>query len=163
MRIIGIDYGDSRTGVAVSDPFGWTAQGLETIKGGVEIVVTRIVQLARQYEAGIIVVGYPVNMDGSVGFRASHTDKFIEALKQRIGGEIHNNRGGGNGNEGSGAVEIIKWDERLTSVQASRVIAESGGRPTSRNVREKGRLDILSAAILLQSYLDSIRPAADKI
>ena len=142
MRILGIDYGDSRTGVAVSDPLGWTAQGLETIKGGKDIAVGRVAELARQYEAGTIVVGYPVNMDGTVGFRAGHTDKFIEALKLQIG---------------DGAAEIVKWDERLTSVQAAKVLAASGERPTSRAVREKGRLDVVSASILLQGYLDNIR------
>ena len=140
MRILGIDFGDSRTGVAVSDPLGWTAQGLETIKGGMDETAAQIVNLIRQYEAEAIVVGYPLNMDGTAGFRAERTDIFIESIRNQVG---------------DGKIEIVKWDERLSSAEAARVLKTSGGRPTSRSVREKGRLDILSAAIILQSYLDS--------
>jgi len=140
MRILGIDFGDNRTGIAVSDPMGWTAQGLEAVSGGMDAAAAHIIKLARQYEAGKIVVGYPINMDGTKGFRAERTDIFIEALRAGVG---------------DGGAEIIKWDERLTSAEAARVLRSSGARPTSRAVREKGSLDILSAAILLQSYLDS--------
>jgi len=140
MRILGIDFGDSRTGIAVSDPLGWTAQGLEVFNGSMDKAAGHIARLARQYEASAIVVGYPVNMDGSKGFRAERTDEFIEILKEHID---------------DGIADIVKWDERLTSAQAARVLKASGVRPTARGVREKGKLDILSAAILLQSYLDS--------
>jgi len=140
MRALGVDFGDSRTGVAVSDPMGWTARGLEAVHGGADKVVKRIAQLAREFEAKTIVVGYPINMDGTAGFRAVRTDDFIAALTKHLSDD---------------GVKIVKWDERLTSVEAARIMKESGARPASRAVREKGKLDILSAAILLQSYLDS--------
>ena len=139
MRILGIDFGDSRTGIAVSDPLGWTAQGLETFKGGMGEAAMHIAGLARQYEAKAVVVGYPLNMDGSKGPRAERTDSFIEAL---------------GGNIGDGSIELVKWDERLTSAEAARALKASGGRPTSRATRESGKLDALAATILLQSYLD---------
>lgn len=142
MRTLGVDFGDKRTGVAVSDPLGWTAQGLEVVTGDVNKTAVRICELASQYEADTIVVGYPLNMNGSEGSRAGKTDVFIAALKKRVGAET---------------VNIVKWDERLTSAAAARTIRESGGRPTSRKEREKGRLDILSAALILQSYMDRRR------
>jgi len=154
MRILGIDYGDSRTGIAVSDPMGWTAQGLEAVKGGAGAAAKRIAELARQYGAEKIVVGYPLNMDGTAGFRAERTDAFISALKAKIGAENAKNAGN---TDIAGNAEVIKWDERLTSAEAARIMRESGARPTARGVREKGSLDILSASILLQSYLDSVR------
>jgi putative Holliday junction resolvase len=140
MRVLGVDFGESRTGVAVSDPMGWTAQGLEAVSGGMNETVKRIARLARQYEAKTIIVGYPLNMNGTAGFRAERTDMFISALTNKIGAEN---------------AEIVKWDERLSSAEAARVLKQTGARPTSRREREKGRLDIVSAAIMLQSYMDS--------
>ena len=150
MRIIGVDFGDSRTGIAVSDPLGWTAQGLETASGGMNAAAARIAQLTSQYKATAIVVGYPINMDGSAGFRAERTDCFITVLNGHIKEYI-----------GEGIVEIIKWDERLTSAEAARVLRTTGNKPASRATREKGRLDIVAAAILLQSYLDSVKRTGD--
>ena len=142
MRILGIDFGDSRTGIAISDPLGWTAQGLETARGGMTAAAERIAQLTRYYGVKTIVVGYPLNMDGSAGFRAERTDCFISVLINQIGKET---------------VEILKWDERLTSAEAARVLRATGAKPGSRPMREKGKIDVVAAAILLQSYLDSIK------
>jgi len=144
MRILGIDYGDRRTGVAVSDPLGWTAQGLETINGDMDAAAGRIVKLAGEYDARTIVVGYPLNMNGTSGFRAERTDEFISALSKTA-------------EEASLELVVIKWDERLTSAEAARIMRDTGGRPTARKTREKGKLDVLSAAILLQSYLDKAK------
>ena len=71
MRIMGVDYGDSRIGIALSDPLGWTAQGLETIrwKMDIEVPVERILRLIKEYSIERIIVGFPKNMDGSIGFR----------------------------------------------------------------------------------------------
>ena len=148
MRVLGVDYGDRRTGVAVSDPLGWTAQGLEVVNGGTDVSAERIAVLARQYSVRTIVVGYPINMDGTVGFRAERTDLFVANLEERLKGA--------SGGDGADNVKIIKWDERLTSVEAAKILRTSGTRTTSRSVREAGKIDILSASILLQSYLDSI-------
>ena len=142
MRVIGIDYGEKRTGIAVSDPFGWTAQGLEVVTGDANKAAARIAELIKQYESDTVVVGYPLNMNGSEGFMAGRTNEFITELQNKTGGEN---------------IKIIKWDERLSSAEAARAIKETGGRPTSRKTREKGDLDVRSAAIILQSYLDRIR------
>jgi len=147
VRILGIDFGDSRTGVAVSDPLGWTAQGLETVKGGMNATAERVAQLAEQYGAEAIVVGYPYNMDGTAGFRAERTDMFIAALDGALLRKTEVGR----------AVGIVKWDERLTSAEAAKTLRATGVKHTSRRGREEGKLDILSAVILLQSYLDRRR------
>ncbi|MDR3120182.1 MAG: Holliday junction resolvase RuvX [Clostridiales bacterium] len=151
MRILGVDYGDRRTGIAMSDPLGWTAQGLEAVVGDMCTAVDRVAELAALHQAQAVVVGYPLNMNGTAGARAERTDAFIAALKGRINGaEPPADTEGG-----PAAAAVIRWDERLTSVSAGRALREAGIHPTSRKEREKGRLDILSAVILLQSYLDS--------
>jgi putative Holliday junction resolvase len=132
LRILGIDFGDRRTGVAVSDPFGWTAQGVETVTGDMDAAVARICELAGQYGADAIVVGYPLNMDGTAGPRAERTDLFAARLEERS------------------KIKAVKWDERLTSVYAARTMRETG-KSASRN---KAAIDMLSAVIILQSYLD---------
>ena len=147
MRILGIDFGERRTGIAVSDPMGWTAQGLETAVGRMDAAVARIARLTHEYGAEAVVVGYPLNMNGTAGFRAERTEEFIKALGEQIADKN---------------VAIIKWDERLTSAEAARKLKEAGIRPGARSTREKGKLDVLSAAILLQSYLDSRRGAEGK-
>lgn len=137
MRVMGIDYGDSRIGIAVSDPFGWTAQGVETInvKGNDEKAIERIVQLIRQYDVERIVVGYPRNMNGTVGPRAEKTDEFIKLLSSRTD------------------KDIIRWDERLTSVAANRIMHEMG----TRTAKKKAIVDQIAACYILQGYLDSIK------
>ncbi|MCL2057554.1 MAG: Holliday junction resolvase RuvX [Oscillospiraceae bacterium] len=142
MRALGVDFGDSRTGVAMSDPMGWTAQGLLVVKGGMGRAAARIAEIVRQHGVRTIVVGYPINMDGTPGHRAERTDSFINALYNEMG-------------KGPIDIDIVKWDERLTSVEAARILKTTGARPTSRGMREKGSLDMMAAAIILQSYLDS--------
>lgn len=138
MRILGIDYGDARIGIAVSDPFGWTAQGLDTIsaKEGLNKALDKINEIIDYYDIKKIIVGYPLNMDGSMGERTEKTDSFIDSLQNRI----ENN------------VEIIKRDERLTTVSAHRTMKETG-KKASRN---KGTVDKIAAVYILQNYLDSI-------
>ena len=121
MRIIGVDYGDSRVGVAISDPMGWTAQGVETIEEkNQEKVIDRLMELVRQYQVEKIVVGFPRNMNGTVGPRGELTSKFIENLKKKID------------------MEIVLWDERLTTVAAHRMLNEA-------NVRGKKRKQVVDA------------------
>lgn len=144
MRILGIDYGDARIGVAVSDPFGWTAQGLDTIsaKEGFGKALDKIKEIIDYYNIKKIVVGYPLNMDGTRGERAVKTDSFIKSLEEVLGKRI----------------QIIRRDERLTSVSAHRVMKEVG-KKASRN---KGAVDKIAAIYILQNYLDSIAMASDK-
>lgn len=136
MQVLGIDYGDSRIGVAKSDPFGWTAQAVETIKwsGNLDKPLQRIVQLVKEYNTEKIVVGFPKNMNGSVGPRGEKTLEFIDRLTNKIPN-----------------VEIIKWDERLTTMAANRTMHELGVKTS----KKKGIVDQIAAVYILQGYLDS--------
>jgi len=133
LRILGIDYGDSKIGVAVSDPFGWTAQGLGTIKyNDIDIAINRLTQIISEYDVQKIVVGLPKNMNGTIGIRGEKTFEFIERLK------------------GLFDKEIITWDERLTTVSAENLLI-------SGNVRRDKRkmvIDTVAAKFILQGYLD---------
>ena len=136
MRIIGIDYGDARIGIAMSDPFGWTAQAVETIswKDKLQKPIERILQLIKEYNVEKIVIGFPKNMNGTLGPRAEKTEEFIELLMRKIN------------------LEIIKWDERLSSVAANRTMHEIG----IKTSKKKGIVDQIAAVYILQGYLDSI-------
>lgn len=136
MRILGIDYGDSRIGIAVSDPMGWTAQGVETVewRENMEKPVERIMKIADAYKSEKIVVGFPRNMNGTIGPRGEKTQEFIDLLSQRTG------------------IEIIKWDERLSTVSANRTMHEMG----IRTSKKKAVVDQIAAVFILQGYLDSI-------
>jgi putative Holliday junction resolvase len=134
IRILGIDFGDRRTGVAMSDPLGLTAQGIEVVIGSERTQISRIAALSEEHGVEKIIVGYPLNMDGSAGARAQITEAFISKLEDAV------------------TCPVLKWDERLTSVSAQRALKETGARVT----KDKGRIDIISAMIMLQSYLDSI-------
>ena len=136
MRILCIDYGDARIGVAVSDPMGWTAQMLETIqwRGDIRKPVERIGELVGQYGCGTVVVGLPRNMDGSAGIRELKTREFIRDLEDKIPD-----------------VEFKTWDERLTTVMAQRAMHDMG----IESRKQKGRIDQMAAAFILQGYLDS--------
>jgi len=131
-RILGIDHGDARTGVAASDGLGLTAQPKELIreKDGNRIAA-RVAEIARELEAAGVVVGLPVNMDGTEGPRAKKARKFGAKIEELLD------------------VPVSFWDERLTSVQAERVLAGRGSR------QRKKKVDVISAQIMLQSYLDA--------
>lgn len=134
MRILGIDYGESRIGIAVSDPMGWTAQGLETVKSkdGLKKALARILEIINQYEVTEIVVGYPLNMNGTKGPRTERTEEFINKLL--VFGEFN----------------ITRWDERLTTVSAHRTMNELGVKAANK----KNIVDTMSAVFILQGYLD---------
>ncbi|QJC54409.1 Holliday junction resolvase RuvX [Paenibacillus albicereus] len=131
-RLMGLDYGDRRIGVALSDPLGWTAQGLEVLqRKGSEL--ERIAQLAAEHEVSEIIVGLPKNMNGTIGPRGEICIAFAEELRQAVHLPVH------------------LWDERLTTVSAQRTLLEAD---VSRNKR-KQVVDKLAAALILQNYLDS--------
>lgn len=132
MRIIGIDYGDARVGVAASDPLGITAQGIGTIKNkGTEKLLFELKKIIDEYAPEKIVIGLPKNMDGSLGFRADATYAFSERLKSIYNGKID------------------FWDERLTTVGAARFLDETN---TFKKAR-KNAIDTLSACLILEGYM----------
>jgi putative Holliday junction resolvase len=136
MRVLGLDYGERRIGVAMSDLFGWTAQGVEVIdRKLVADPMTRIAELVRSNEVESLVVGLPKNMNGTIGPSGENCIAFAESLRQTLG------------------LPVQLWDERLTTVSAERTLLEAD---VSRRKR-KQVVDKMAAAILLQSYLDSIR------
>lgn len=137
MRIIGIDYGDSRIGIAVSDPLGWTAQGIETInwRNNINEPIERILAIISSYEAKKVIVGFPRNMNGTIGPRGEKTNEFIELLNNKIEG-----------------IQIIKWDERLTTVAANRTMIELGVKKS----KKRQVVDQIAAVYILQGYLDAL-------
>ncbi|ACT02966.1 MULTISPECIES: Holliday junction resolvase RuvX [unclassified Paenibacillus] len=134
MRTMGLDYGDRNIGVAVSDAFGWTAQGLETVhkrRDGGEM--DRIAELVKEHEVTEIVVGLPKNMNNTIGPRGEISMAFAEQLQQTLNLPVH------------------LWDERLTTVSAERTLLEAD---VSRKKR-KLVIDKMAATLILQNYLDS--------
>ena len=133
MRILALDHGTVRVGVAVSDELRIIASPLEYIAAGpFDAFLTRLQQILKEKEVGLVLVGMPRNMDGSSGPAAQKVQEFITTLKQSI------------------SVPIQTWDERLTTVQANRFLIQA-------NIKRKDRrqkVDQTAAAILLQSYLD---------
>jgi putative Holliday junction resolvase len=134
MRILAIDHGTKRMGIALSDELGMVATPLEFILAEpFADFLKRLKELIREKQVDLILVGMPRNMDGSYGPAALKVQEFVAVLKETIG------------------VPINTWDERLTSAQANRMLIEADVR---RNKR-KERVDAAAAAILLQSYLDA--------
>ena len=135
-RILGVDFGDTRTGLALSDPSRLLASGLETLSpGGMEKTAEAVAKVAKERDAAAVVVGLPKNMDGTVGFRAVRCREFAEKLSALTG------------------LPVAMLDERLTTVSASRYLNETNTRGTAR----KGVIDTLSAQIILQNALDRLR------
>ena len=149
MRILGLDYGSKTVGVAVSDPLGVTAQRLETIwrkqENKLRRTLAQVEELVKEYEIEKIVLGYPKNMNNTLGERAVKTEEFKSALEKALEfGEMLKKRTG---------LEVIMWDERLTTVSADRTLMEAGVRRENR----KEYLDGIAAVFILQGYLDSLK------
>lgn len=138
MRILGLDYGSVTVGVAVSDSMLITAQPVEVIKRKSETklrqTLARIEEIIAEYEVDKIVLGYPKNMNNTLGERVERTEEFKEKLEKRTG------------------LEVILWDERLTTVSAMEVLKEGKVRREDR----KKYVDKIAAVFILQGYLDSI-------
>ena len=138
MRILGVDFGDSRTGYAISDPLGFGATSLAACKEkNMQKVADHTASLVQEHGAETIVLGFPKNMNGSVGPRGEKTLAFLELLKERLGEDF----------------PVILWDERLTTVSAHHLMNETNVRGQKR----KDSVDSISAAYILQGYLDSIK------
>ena len=137
-RVLGVDFGDTRTGLAVSDISRFLASGIGYVSpGGIEKTAQKVAEVAREQKASAIVVGLPKNMDGSEGFRAERCREFACLLSQKL----------------DGAVPIAMMDERLTTMSASRYLNETG----TRGAKRKGVVDTLSAQIILQNALDRLK------
>lgn len=135
MRILGLDIGTKTIGVAVSDPLGWTAQGITTIKRkNFREDVSAVKKIFDEYNAEKIVVGLPKNMNGTIGTTGEMVQGFCEKLKNDF------------------SPEIIMWDERLTTVAATRAMLEAD---LSRKKR-KTIVDKIAATYILQGYLDRL-------
>lgn len=132
-RTLGIDLGEARVGVAVSDDLGMLAHPMETIQVKAGRVVERILEITKDKDIGTIVIGMPRNMDGSFGPAAQKAKEFIEALKLKT------------------SCRVLSWDERLTTVSAQRSLHEAG----KKAKEHRAMIDQVAAQILLQSWLDS--------
>lgn len=136
MRMMGLDVGSKTIGVAISDELGWTAQGIETIHINEEenqFGFDEIGKLINEYNVKKVVIGLPKNMNGSIGPRGEASQLFAQKLKEKFD------------------VQVVLWDERLTTVAAERVLLEAD---LSRKKRKKV-IDKMAAVMILQSYLDS--------
>ena len=138
MRILGIDYGDARVGLAITDPLGYTAQGLETVAydGNDKMLLRRLDEIMSEYEIDTIVVGMPYNMDGTKTARAEVTEKFIHKLKCKYN-----------------KIKIETMDERLTTVAAHKTM-------NSLDVnkhKKRGIVDTISAVYILEMYMNKMK------
>jgi putative Holliday junction resolvase len=135
MRILALDYGSKRIGLALSDELQMTAQPLEFVAAEpAAALMERLKTLIQEKEVESLVVGMPRNMDGSYGPAATKVDEFVTRLRENL------------------EVPVRTWDERLTSAQANRFLIEGDVRRAQR----KEKVDKTAAALLLQSYLDSL-------
>ena len=136
-RILGVDFGDTRTGLAVSDISRFLASGIGYVSpGGIEKTAAKVAEIAREQKVTAIVVGLPKNMDGTEGFRAERCRAFAALLRDRLDG-----------------IPVAMMDERLTTVSASRYLNETN----TRGAHRKGVIDTLSAQIILQNALDRLK------
>ena len=137
MRIMGLDYGSKTIGVAVSDPLGLTAQGVEIIRREEENKLRkslrRVEELVKEYEVEEIVLGFPKNMNNTIGERAEKSLQLKETLERRLG------------------LPVVMWDERLTTVEANRTLMDTGVRRENRGKY----VDMIAAVFILQGYLDA--------
>ncbi len=135
MRTLGIDYGDARVGIAITDALGITAQGLETIhsNGNDKVVLRKLDEIFSEYEVDTIVVGMPYNMDGTKTFRAEATEKFIHKLKCKYN-----------------KMKIETMDERLTTVAAHKTMNFLD----INKSKKRGIVDTISAVYILEMYMN---------
>ncbi len=134
MRILGIDYGSRRIGVAICDELGMTAQGVATItRKNREADLGAIADLVRRYNVERIVIGYPLRLDGSEGIQCEKINRFTRRLKARL------------------SLPVTRWDETLSTCEAQELLRQ-GGVPLEKR---RGIVDRVAASIILQGYLDA--------
>jgi putative Holliday junction resolvase len=142
MRVLGLDPGERRVGIAISDPTGTVARPLQTlVRGSREEDFAAIVALVAEHDVGLVVVGRPLSLDGTEGPQARRVARYAEALADRL------------------PVRLVYWDERFTTVAAQDILRQSHNKTERRRARAKGQVDAIAAAVILQSYLDSTHTA----
>jgi putative Holliday junction resolvase len=140
MRVMALDFGHKRIGVALSDPGQVLASSLQVIeRKGQQRDLATVVQLVRQHEVGRIIVGYPRSLNGTVGRQAKVVERYVAVLEKKLG-------------DLSLDVPVVLWDERFSTVVADRLMAEAGRKGRER----RKRIDAVAAAVILQDYLDGI-------
>ena len=134
-RKLGIDYGAARTGIAITDELGITAQGLETIKsnGSDKVILRRIAELLEIYDVDTFVIGNPLNMDGTESQRSRETDEFVHKLRSRFN-----------------TIQVVKIDERLTTVEAHNTMNFLN----ISNKKKRDIVDTISAVYILEGYIN---------
>ena len=136
-RVLGVDFGDVRTGLAISDETRFLASGIGYIKpGGIVKTADKVAEMATENKASAVIVGLPKNMDGSEGFRAERCREFADLLRERLAD-----------------IPVAMMDERMTTMSASRYLNETN----TRGQKRKGVIDTLSAQIILQNTLDRLK------
>ena len=141
MRVMALDVGHKRIGVALSDPGQVLASSLQVIeRKGQQRDLATVVQLVREHGVGKIIVGYPRSLDGTIGQQAKVVERYAAVLEEKLG-------------ESSLDVPVILWDERFSTVVADRLMAEAGRKGRER----RKRIDAAAAAVILQDYLDANR------
>lgn len=136
MRTMGLDVGTKTVGIAISDALGWTAQGIETMKideDAGHFGMERLKELVKAYDVHAFVVGYPKNMNNTIGPRGEASERYAELLKETF------------------QFPVVLWDERLTTMAAERMLIDAD---VSRKKR-KQVIDKMAAVMILQGYLDS--------
>jgi putative Holliday junction resolvase len=138
MRVLGLDVGERRVGIAISDPTGTIVRPLETlIRGSRDQDLAALAALVAQHDVELVVVGQPLSLNGSEGPQARRVARYADLLAERL------------------SVPVVSWDERFTTVEAEEILLQSRGRKKRRRARGNGSLDGIAAAVILQSYLDS--------
>jgi putative Holliday junction resolvase len=141
MRVMALDVGHKRIGVALSDPGQILASSLQVVeRKGQQRDLATVVQLVREHEVGKIIVGYPRSLNGTVGQQAKFVERYVAVLEKKLG-------------DSSLDVPVILWDERFSTVTANKLMAEAGHRGRKR----RERIDAVAAAVILQDYLDNRR------
>lgn len=138
MKVMGLDLGTKTMGVAVSDAFGWTAQGIKTIywnESQISSANKELAEIIKEYEVSKVIIGLPKNMNGTIGERGEASQRFEAYFKKKFG------------------LETLLWDERLTTMAAERVLIDAD---VSRKKRKKV-IDKMAAMLILQGYLDSVK------
>jgi putative Holliday junction resolvase len=138
MRVLGLDVGERRIGIAISDPTGTIVRPLETLtRGSRDQDLAALAALVAEHDVELVVVGQPLSLNGSEGPQARRVARYADLLADHL------------------SVPVVSWDERFTTVEAEEILLQSRGRKKRRRARGDGSLDGIAAAVILQSYLDS--------